>query len=169
MKEAVPDFEEVLAVLKKKGVQFVIIGGLAAIYHGHARVTYDIDVCYSRTPRNIEALASALVLLNAKLRKKSDEPNLPFKPDIATLKAGLNFTLTTKHGDLDIMGEVSGIGVYDDCLVGSATGRVAHIEVRILSLDHLISSKKAAGRPKDLDDLRALEAIRAILKNKLKA
>jgi hypothetical protein len=163
MSSSSPDFEKLLNVLVAKDVQFVVIGGLAGIYHGHARVTYDIDICYSREKSNLEALVNVLKEVDAKLRGADALVVKMFKLDWRTLKSGLNFTFTTIYGDFDVLGEVSGVGGYDECLKGVRTGIVAGVEVQILSLDRLIEAKKAAGRPKDLDDLRALERLKNIM------
>ena len=57
------DFEQLLRALHANNVKFVVIGGLAAIYHGSARVTFDLDICYSRTPENLDALSKTLLPL----------------------------------------------------------------------------------------------------------
>ncbi|HYG76136.1 MAG TPA: nucleotidyl transferase AbiEii/AbiGii toxin family protein [Planctomycetota bacterium] len=160
MAETAPDFETILRRLQEKNVEFVLIGGLAAIYHGHSRVTFDIDICYARNKNNLKALASVLIDLGAKLR--GVPVDLPFKPDARTLKNGLNFTFLTDHGDLDVLGEVSGVGGYNECAADASIDTVAGVSVRILSLERLISAKKAAGRPKDLNDLQALLTLKEI-------
>jgi hypothetical protein len=161
MSMGAPDFGRILTTLQNRNVQFVVIGGIAGIYHGSARVTFDIDICHSRERANLEALAQALVDLNARLRGAPD--NMPFKLDWQTLKSGLNFTFMTDAGDVDTLGEVSGVGGFDQCKAGAKIGKVAGIEVMILSLDNLISAKKAAGRKKDLDDVTQLEALKTLL------
>ena len=157
MTEGEPDFEAILVSLKKEQVQFVIIGGLAAIFHGHARVTYDLDICYARDRANLEKLARSLRELKSELRVLNS--SIPFRPDWKTLEMGLNFTLLTSAGPFDILGEVSGVGGYDKCFEGAAAGSLYGIDVFMLSLSKLIYAKRAAGRPKDLDDLRALEML----------
>src|SRR5437879_7164891 len=78
-------------------VEYVMIGGLAMVVHGSAHITEDLDVCYSRSPKNIAALAAALAPLHPYLR--GVPPGLPFHFDVPTIQAGLNFTLTTDFGD----------------------------------------------------------------------
>src|SRR5690242_15828772 len=105
-------FEELLELLVRHEVQFVIVGGIAATVHGSARTTTDLDVVYSRDRANLERLVTALAPLNPYLR---DAPTgLPFHWDVATLRNGLNFTLITTLGDLDLLGEVAGGGSYKD-------------------------------------------------------
>jgi predicted nucleotidyltransferase len=84
---------------------------------------------------------------------------LPFTWDTATVSRGLNFTLTTTAGDLDLFGEVILGGTYEDLLPDTELVQVFGIECRCLSLDRLIAIKRAAGRPKDLDAIAELEAI----------
>src|SRR5262249_50437903 len=85
---------------------------------------------------------------------------LPFKLDVPTLQSGLNFTLVTDHGDLDLLGEVSGIGRYEQVLAQSDELEVFGLKVRVLSIDGLIAAKKAAGRAKDQAHLLELEELK---------
>jgi hypothetical protein len=89
-------------------------------------------------------------------------PGLPFRFDPPTIQAGLNFTLTTDLGDLDVLGEVSGIGFYDKVLAMSEEKEVYGLMVRVLSLDGLIAAKKAAGRTKDKLHLLELEELKKL-------
>jgi hypothetical protein len=84
-------FADLLPLLASHGVQF-IVGGGAAIAHGLARLTYDVDVVYHRTPENIKKLCGAFLDLHPYLR--GAPPGLPFRFDEQTVTAGLNFTLT---------------------------------------------------------------------------
>ena len=93
------DFDSLLRVLKEAGVDFIIVGGVAAVAHGSARLTQDLDVVYSRDDVNIRCLAEALAGHSPYLRGAPD--GLPFRWDIDTIHRGLNFTLTTDLGDLD--------------------------------------------------------------------
>jgi len=94
------------------GVEFVVIGGVALVLHGSARTTGDLDVCYSRSAHNLAALEHALAPFHPTLRGAPSD--LPFRLDAATLRAGLNFTLSTTAGDLDLLGEVAGVGAFAD-------------------------------------------------------
>src|SRR5476651_684474 len=151
------DAEALLALLKKRGVHFVVIGGLAAAAYCSNYATDDLDICYARDSKNLKALSRVLIEIGARLRGAPS--NIKFTPDERTLKNGLNFTLDTKFGKFDILGEVSGVGIYDDALKDSIEVPTEHQKVPILSLPKLIASKKAAGRPKDLILLVELEAI----------
>src|SRR5713101_8071995 len=128
--------EETIRILYDAGVEFVVIGGVAMGLQGSAHLTKDIDFCYARTPKNMERLAKALEPFHPVLR--GAPPGLPFRFDAKTIANGLNFTLTTDLGDLDFLGGV---------------------ECRVLSLEGLIKSKTASGRPRDmyvLPELRGL-------------
>jgi hypothetical protein len=103
-------FETLLSALREEGVSFVIIGGVAATLHGSARLTSDLDLVYDRSPENIERLARALAPLTAYLRGAPE--GLPFRFDPETITRGLNFTLRTTAGDVDLLGEVTGIGAF---------------------------------------------------------
>src|SRR6266849_4201553 len=125
--------EALLRQLVEYQVEFVMIGGLAMVVHGSAHITEDLDVCYSRTQKNIAALAGALAPLHPYLR--GAPPGLPFHFDIPTIQAGLNFTLISDFGELDVLGEVTGIGKYEQALAQSEEKTVYGLKVPVLSLD----------------------------------
>jgi predicted nucleotidyltransferase len=152
------DAQALVRRLQDRGVQFVVVGGLAMIAHGSAYLTRDLDLCYERSPSNLAALVAALDPLHPYLR--GVPPGLPFRLDVPTLQAGLNFTLTTDCGDLDLLGEVSGLGAYPQVLAQSVERKMFDMTVRILSLDGLIAAKKAAGRGKDKQHLLELEELK---------
>src|SRR5436190_24261688 len=101
---AVTQFREILELLTRNDVECILIGGLAAMAHGTARATLDVDVVYARKRENIRRLATALAPYKPYLR--GAPAGLPFKFDEATVRAGLNFTLRTTLGDVDLLGEV---------------------------------------------------------------
>jgi hypothetical protein len=148
-----------LGELVRHRVEFVLIGGLAMIVHGSAHVTRDLNVCYKRSKENIAALAAAQPL-HPYLR--GAPPGLPFKWDAATIEAGLNFILVTDYGDVDFLGEVSGIGSYEQVRAQSDEENIEGLTIRVLSLDGLIVAKKAAGRAKDLAQLLELEELKKL-------
>jgi len=151
------DFARLLEVLVSGGVEFIIIGGVAATAHGSAHVTADLDIVYRRTPQNIARLAEALSPLQPYIR--GAPPGLPFQFDVETIRRGLNFTLVTVAGDLDAMGEATGGGTYEALLSRSETRLLFGLDVRFVDLETLIHLKRAAGRPKDLERIAELEAI----------
>jgi hypothetical protein len=151
------DFAGLLRVLAEAGVDFILVGGVAATVHGSARLTLDVDVVYSRTPTNLARLVRALAPHAPYLR--GAPRGLPFTWDQATLSRGLNFTLTTTLGPLDLLGELTGGGGFDDLLPHSMPVTLFGVDVRCLNLEWLIRVKRAAGRPKDLEALAELEAL----------
>jgi hypothetical protein len=159
--ERAADFqpEQVIRLLGRHRVQYVLIGGLAAVTHGAPIVTQDIDVCQARTPQNLERLAAALRKVGATLR--GADAALPFRLDALTLAKGDAFTFTTDLGWIDIMGTPAGTSGYDD-LARTARGfQLFGHRVLVADLDDLIRMKRAAGRPKDLLAAEELGALRA--------
>ncbi|MBI3763329.1 MAG: hypothetical protein HY260_15895 [Chloroflexi bacterium] len=151
------EIEAVLTLLGQGHVEFVIIGGVAAIAHGSARVTFDLDVCYRRTRENIERLCRSLAPFHPILR--GAPPDVPFKFDTPTVLAGLNFTLSTDLGDLDLLGEVAGLGEYEAVEAVSEVLPLYGAEMRILTLEGLLAAKRGAGRRKDEEAIVELEAL----------
>lgn len=151
------DFEALIRRLAAADVRFVLIGGFAAAVLGSPRTTVDLDVAYARDEENLARLAAALEPLLPKLR--GAPPGLPFVLDAATLARGLNFTLTTSLGDLDLLGDVTGGGGYEDLLPHTRRIRVFDTEVAVVTLPWLIRLKRASGRPRDLAAVAELEAL----------
>jgi predicted nucleotidyltransferase len=152
-----PNFRELLPLLVEHQVRFIVIGGGAAIAHGSARLTYDVDVAYARDLDNLRCLVAALESRKPYLR--GAPPGLPFRWDEHTLQAGLNFTLTTSMGDLDLLGEVTGGGGYEQLLPFTDELEAFGVRCRFVTLEKLIQLKRAAGRPKDLEIIAELQAL----------
>ncbi len=152
------DFERLLAELRDHEVEFVVVGGVALVLQGSARTTADLDVCYSRDPANLARLAAALVSRNPTLRGAPRD--LPFRWDARTLASGLNFTLETDIGWIDLLGEVTGLGAYADVVTFAEEVSLYGRPAKVLSLDGLERAKRAAGRIKDLADLAEIKEIR---------
>ena len=151
-------FDTVFGVLVRGGVEFIVIGRAAATIHGSARITRYVDIVYRRTAENLRRMVDALSPYSPYLR--GAPAGLPFRWDEKTLHRGLNFTLTTSIGDLDLLGEVTGGGNFEALLAHSSPVQAFGIECLCLNLDKLIQVKRAAGRPKDLEAIAELEALR---------
>lgn len=151
-------FQGLLECLVREEVDFVVIGGVAGIFHGLARFTSDLDVMYSRDERNIERLVRALADTNPYLR--GAPPGLPFFFDALTIRNGLNFTLATRLGAIDLLGEVPGASSYDSVRSASLSLRTEIGPINVVDLGQLIQLKRAAGRPKDLEVIAELELLR---------
>jgi hypothetical protein len=151
----------ILRALTDGRVEFVVVGAMAMVTHGSAHVTYDLDLCYARTPENMARLAEALATLHPSLR--SAPPGLPFHFDAATIAAGLNFALCTASGPLDLFAEIAGVGAYDEVLARSGVHEIYGLPTRVLSLDGLIAAKQALSTPKDRIHLLELLELKKIL------
>lgn len=151
------DFRALIEALCRSEVQFVLVGGVAATLHGSARLTQDVDVVYSRDAENLHRIVRTLTPLQPYLR--GAPPGLPFRLDEQTLAAGLNFTLSTSAGDIDLLGEITGVGKYDVLVDHSIEVELYGARCRCLDLPTLIASKIAAGRPKDLEVIAELRAL----------
>jgi predicted nucleotidyltransferase len=139
------------------GIDFVVIGGFAAIAHGSVQVTRDLDICHSAEPANLESLGRGLVELGARLRGVAED--VPFVPDAATLRRTRVLTLETEEGPLDILTDPAGAPGYHALRERALEVPVAGVVVRVASLEDLLAMKRACGRPKDLLAVEELEAI----------
>lgn len=149
-----------LSELADSGVDFVVIGGIAVVAHGHIRTTRDLDITYSTDDANVEALGRVLVELDARLRGVAEV--VPFAPDGRTLRAAQLLTLDTSLGALDLLADAPGAPPYRELKERAEAIVLEGRDVLIASLDHLVAMKRATGRPGDLEDIEALEAIRRL-------
>jgi len=148
---------DLLRVLVARGVDFVVVGGLAAVLHGSSRITQDLDVTYSTEPANLEALGQALLELDAKLYGIAEE--VAFVPDARTLAQTEILTLSTRLGKLDLLRSPSGAPSYAELRNRAQLVKTDDAAIRIAGTDDLIAMKRTAGRMKDLADIEELEAI----------
>jgi hypothetical protein len=153
----VTDFRALLVALADANVEFIVVGGVAAAAHGAVRTTLDLDIVYRRTPANIAALVTALRPLGPYLR--GAPPGLPFAWEERTVTHGLNFTLITDAGEIDLLGEIVAGGGYDSLEPHSIVLELFGRRCRCLALAELIRVKRAAGRPKDFEALAELEKL----------
>jgi predicted nucleotidyltransferase len=146
-----PDFRDLLAAFDASGVEYVLIGGYAVIFHGRPRATKDLDLLVAIDAGNRERLARALVDFGA-------------TPDVVESARKMTATEIVYFGAsplrVDLLGSASGIDfatAYSRAVETTLDG----VRVRVLALDDLIANKRASGRPRDLDDCRELERVRA--------
>ncbi len=151
------DFAALLEAFAREHAEIIIIGGAAATAHGSARLTSDLDITYCRTPENIRRIVQALAPLSPYPR--GAPKGLPFAWDDTTIRNGCNFTLTTRLGDLDLLGEVTGGGNYEALRPASVVMDLFGFPVPVLDIEALIRTKRAAGRPKDYEAIAELELI----------
>jgi predicted nucleotidyltransferase len=157
-----PDFSprELLRRLVDGGVDFVVVGGVAAVAHGSAMFTQDLDISYASDQENLNRLGRVLVDLDARLRGVTDD--VPFIPDGETLRRTRVLTLDTPLGWIDLLAQPDGAPMYDRLRERATRETIADVEVQVASLEDLIAMKKAAGRPKDLVAVEELEAIQRL-------
>jgi predicted nucleotidyltransferase len=152
-----PPFEprRMLGVLTVVGVDFVVIGGYAAVLHGSPRVTRDVDVCYATDKANLIALARVLRELNARPGGVEEKP--PFALD--EVRLARTELLETDAGRLDLMTGPAGSPGYDRLRANAARYDIGGFLVKVAELEDPLVMKAAAGRPKELADIAELEAI----------
>ena len=152
------DPEPFVRLLRRHGVDFVVIGGIAEQVMGGARPTYDVDLCYKRDRQSLERLAAALRELRPTLR--GAPPDLPFVIDAQSLALGANYTFVTEHGPLDLLGIVDPLGNFDDIDPRAEVYSYEGSPLRVIALEDLIRVKEHIKRDKDRESLAQLYAIR---------
>lgn len=152
------DDKALLRRLMEQNVEFVVIGGVCGVLHGVALVTMDLDICCRFSRDNLRRIETAVRDLRPRHRLTANRLPLELTDELCDrLK---NLYLTTDLGALDCLGEVSGLGDYEQVLRQSVTHQMSFGQLRILSLDALIQAKEAVGREKDLYAARMLRALR---------
>jgi hypothetical protein len=158
--EAELDVEHLLACLTRHGVEYIVVGGIAAVLWGSPRNTFDLDVCPATDRGNLEALAKALAELEARLR--GIEEDTAFSPDARTLAQVEVVTLDTVAGPLDILMRPDGSPAYERLRKEATRVDVGAFSVLVASIEDLIAMKRATGRLKDEVDVEELEAIQRL-------
>jgi predicted nucleotidyltransferase len=147
-------------VLTERGVDFVVIGGIAAVLWGSPRNTFDLDIAFALDDGNLEALGGVLLELGAKPRGVDDD--VPFVPDARTLRRVELLTLNTAAGDLDLLARAPGAPKYESLRRRASRVDIGGFHVLISSIEDLIAMKRAAGRDKDWGDVAELQTIRRL-------
>ena len=146
MTNPTPDFLEILNILSKHKVDFIIVGGVCAVLHGAPVTTFDLDLVHSRSPENLARLISALKELDAYYRGRGDQR---LTPELSHLSSSGHQLLMTKVGPLDLLGTI-GVGhSYNDLLQHTIELEVSDLRLRILDLETLIKVKKETISEKD--------------------
>lgn len=151
--------DQMLAVLVRHGVEFIIVGGAGAILHGSPQLTVDLDIVPDPRRENLDRLSSALTELGARVRAGGVPDGLPFGHDGTSLGRAAIWNLQTRFGDLDILSEPGGIGRFEDIKARSVQLQTRGLTITVASLDDIILSKETAGRPKDLAALPGLHRL----------
>lgn len=152
------DMELLLTRLIQHKVNFVIVGGFAAVAHGVSLVTQDIDICCDLSAENLLQLQKAIKDINPVHRMTPQR--LPLELTKETCKGLKNLYLSTDEGQLDCLGEIIGLGGYESVLQRSEEIELEMGTCRILTMQALIEAKKAMNRPRDRETVLQLTAIR---------
>ncbi|MBK5307556.1 MAG: hypothetical protein JJD92_12775 [Frankiaceae bacterium] len=155
----------ILEVLTRYGVDFIVIGGFAAVAQGSPIPTNDVDITPERDRGNFARLSAALTELDAKVRAEGLDP-MQFAHDADSLAAVQIWNLTTTYGDLDISVMPSGTRGYEDLRRDAVEIEIRGVRVLLASLADIVRSKDAAGRDKDR---RALPVLRELLARQTRA
>jgi hypothetical protein len=153
------DPECLFRALRDHEVDYVLIGGLAAVLHGSPAMTNDADIVPARDGRNLERLAGALRALRARLRVSDTPDGVEFDPHPALLQSMATLILTTRCGDLDLTFSPAALDDFDALSTRAEIFEVSDIRIKVAALSDVIRSKEAAGRPKDHATLPILRAL----------
>jgi hypothetical protein len=150
-------FFRILEELGSRGIRFVLIGGVAGRIYGSSYATADFDICHARDAANLRALADLLRGLNAEYRRLPQYA--PATIEAATFSTEADFVFTTNLGKLDLIGQFTGVGEYEDALAGAIPVELGGMTALVLSLPKLIASKRSTGRAKDTSVADELEIV----------
>jgi len=141
-----------LQALVDHDVEFILVGGVAARLRGAPLLTQDVDITPAPDRANLERLATALEVLNARLRTAVEPDGVALPVDPELLESASVWTLITRYGDLDIVMTPAGTSGYRDLARSAGTLRISvgpDVSVTVASLADVIRSKEATGRDKD--------------------
>ncbi len=151
---ATQSFRRILELLDQHGVEYVVVGGVAAVLQGAPVTTFDIDALVKFDEANLDRLEKALIALNARYREHRD-----LRPTRRDLDACGHYLLITDSGPFDVLGFISGGKRYDDVVGSALQMSVGDLSIKVLPLAALIDEKKTLGREKDLAVVRLLESV----------
>jgi len=143
--ELPPDFKELLSLLNKHGVEYLLIGGYAVGYHGYPRATQDMDLWIAISPDNAKRLVTALQEFIGAADLNPER----------FLEEGAIMRLGAPPMRVDITNRISGVS-FSECYARRVVDTIAGVQVSMISLDDLKNNKRSSGRPKDLADLSYL-------------
>jgi len=149
----------IITTLHEHGVEFILIGALAARLYGFPRLTADADITPADDRENVERLAKALRDLHARVYTESIPEGLVFDCSTATLSRASMWNLVTDAGRIDIAFKPAGTAGFDDLAAGAEKFRAYGIQFLAASIEDIIRSKEAADRPKDREDVAILRAM----------
>lgn len=147
-------FQRIIELLEQHGVEYVVVGGVAAVLQGAPVTTFDLDALFKVSPENIERLAAVLAELDARFRERPD-----LRPTQRDLAAGKHVLLLTDAGPFDLLGVIGSGKRYEDVADTATRMPIGDRTIKVLSVESLIDDKKSLGRNKDLVAIRMLEAL----------
>jgi hypothetical protein len=153
---------DLLRTLTGQGIDYVVIGGVAAILHGSVRLTDDVDICAELTHENAVRIIRAFAHLNPRWRMRPDLPVIA--EDSGNLVGLKNMYLLTDLGQIDILGELPGVCAYEEARRTAVQVQARGLTLNVLDIDRLIAAKRFANRPKDRPAVDELELMREIMR-----
>jgi predicted nucleotidyltransferase len=144
-----------LTALAASGVEFVLVGGLAAVAQGAPITTFDVDIVHERTPNNIDRLLAFLARFNARYRGRPGSDPLP--PSRTALEGPGHSLFMTDLGPLDVLGAIEDGLSFEDLIRDSVSIDLDGHAVRVLSLPAIVRIKRRSNHPKDQQALPVLE------------
>ncbi|MBI2981385.1 MAG: nucleotidyltransferase [Deltaproteobacteria bacterium] len=151
------DLQALLKLLVHSPVDFVLVGGFAAVLHGSNQTTRDIDICIIYSSEQVLLLRELLKPYHPRYRMEDPKRSFLEVPEDVSKKQ--DFHLTTDLGILDVISDIEGVGGFYDVLKNSEEIEIYGAKCRLISIEDLIKSKKALGRHRDLVTAMELEAI----------
>ncbi len=154
--ESARQLTSILGVLLDEGVEFVLVGALAAVAQGAPLTTHDVDIVHARTPANLDRLMAALTKVNARYRGRAADS--PLSPDRAALATSGHSLMMTDLGPLDCLGAIEEGSDYDALFPLSVVVDLDGFPLRVLGLETIVALKRKSSSPKDRLALPVLEA-----------
>lgn len=151
------DLRALFAALAEHGVDYLVIGGVAAQVHGRRRTTKDLDITPAPGPENAERLAGALAALDAHPAGPGPAARAPTAEQLRV--AAIVPALQTRNGELHILNEPSGARPYPEMRARALATDLDGIAIHVVGVDDLIRMKQASGRPGDLEDIEAITSV----------
>jgi len=143
------DFQDFLVALNDTGVEYLLVGGYAVVLHGYHRTTGDMDVWINPTKENYRRMINAFTAFGL-------PPDAISESDFLTNESMDVYTFGRPPVCLDIMSKVKGLE-FSECYYKALEDSSQGFNIKLISYNHLIASKKAAGRLRDLNDIQKLE------------
>ena len=151
--DAAPRFAKILNVLTRHEVEYILVGGLAAIVQGAPVLTYDLDIVFLKTAENLPRLLAALQEIDARYVDPAGRYIVPDEDKLASFRL---HQLVTSLGPLDVMEKIGAGMSYTDLLPDTQVSEISGVDVRVLGLEKIILSKEQADREKDRATLHVL-------------